>query len=267
MTKFLLNADFKVIRKGAMVEADESAGEFVYVTGNELGLSSAQLQEIAKANNIAVGSKAKKDELTTKIDEALMTDETIATQEQPTESQRVEEIVRAGYEANKKDDDIMIDIVTAGISFRKAGKLFKQATEKLGLRVSAKDRNEKVAEILAGLEFHPESEEDVKAAIKAVVDGVDDTDEKQALASIRRYAKQNGIELPKVEKVKGAKKGAAGGGGFRSKALQWIVDNPEATVEEYTAWIASNEKPEAIQKRFADIFKTAHALADAKVAA
>lgn len=255
MTKFLVNSDFKVIRKGEFVKADEAIGEFI-MDSESNDLAASTLREIASANKIAVPKKANNQTLTTTIAEAIMTDQNIPEQNQPTETDKATEIVKAGFDAGKNDDEIMVELVTSGISFKKAAKLFKQVAETLGARVSSKDRNAQAAELLADMEFNPATSEDVLAAAKTLSEKIKDTTEKQALTVIKKYAKDHEIELPEVQKAK--RTGGGGGHGFRGAAFDWIVSNPEATREQFIEFIASNEKPEAVQNRLAGIFDLVH---------
>jgi len=250
--KFLISSDFKVMRKGEMVAADEKAGEFIYETGNARDASMGQLQEIAKANKIQIGNKPKKDQLISKIDEALMNDQTVAEQNTPTETQKVEEIVKAGIAAGKNDDAMLIDIVQAGVSFKRASKLFKQVLEAQGVRIASKDRNTQAGEILAAMDFNPQNAADVEAAVKEIEAKVKDTNAKQALTAVKKYAKEHQIELPKTVK------GQRGVSGFRSKVFDWILANPNGSVAELKEFIASMEKPESIQKRFVGIYDLVH---------
>jgi len=251
--KYLLSAEFKVMRRGEFVEADTSVGEFIYDTEGE-AVSNGVAHEIADNNALTVSKKLKKEDYINALNEELSKME-VSEQNTPTESQRVLQIVKDGYDAGKNDDAILIEIVTAGISFKKAAKLFKQSVESLGLRVSTKDVVTQANEILAAIDFAPTTQADVDAAVAAITSKVEKVEAKQALAAIRKYAKTNEITLP--EKPKG-QRGATAGHGFRNKAFDWIKANPEAKEADFVAWVAAEGKPEPIQKRLAGIFVLVH---------
>ncbi len=253
--KFLINQEFKVLRRGDYVVADESVGEFIYDTEGT-PLHNGTAQEVAEANGFKISKKLSKADYTTKLNEELLA-MNAPEQNTPTESQRVEEIVKAGYDAGKNDDAIMVDLVQSGISFKKVSKMFKAAVESLGLRVSNKDVATQASEILAAMDFDPKTGADVKAAVEAITAKIEKADPKQALAAVRKYAKANGFELPKAPK--GEKRVAGVAGGFRGKFVTWVMSNPTATLEECKEWLAAQEKPEALQKRFASWFEIIHA--------
>lgn len=241
--KYLLNNNFKIMRKGTHVTATESAGEFLYDDESQV-LTLAQLQEIATANKLNASGKTK--QLYQKsLNEALaMVD--VATQNGPTETEKVKEIVQTGFAAGKDDDSIMIDIVQSGISFRRAVKMFKDAVEALGLRTSVKDVKEIAQKLLAELDFRPSTYNEVKEVADKIVAECEGSNHGQAMVAIKAYAKENEIALPKREK--GDKKaGPSEGSGFKYKVMAWILANPNFDTENmdgFKAFLAENDRTE-----------------------
>jgi hypothetical protein len=228
MAKYLIQDNFRVLRKGEFVQAAEEAGEFIYDTETADSHSMATLSEIAKANGVEVHSKAKKVDLIIQINEKLST-LNVPEQNKMTDTQVVEKIIADGVTAGKSDDDMLLEIVNSGVSFKNATKVFKMVMEEKGYRVSAKERKEEAAKILADGNFDLTTADGVNTAVDALVVGVADTNEKSAIGFIRSYAKANEISLPKKEK---GSAGRVGGGGMFAKLGEWMLENRDATVED-----------------------------------
>lgn len=254
--KYLINANFVAIRKGAAVEASAKDGEFIFDSNNQ-ELKKAQLEEVAKANKIKIHPKLSTADIYAEIDEELSKMTNIPEQAQKTESQRVEEIVKAGH-GKKSEDQLMVEIVQAGIGFKKVGKLYTQALEKLGLKVNTKDLFTGAGEILAAANFAPKTAEDVEAIAKKIAAEYPKAEIGQINQVIRRYAKANKIELPKVEK------GTRGAIGFRKTAFDWMVANPLAKTADLVKFITEEKgKDEKVAKRYAEMFEFAKTYAKA----
>lgn len=246
MAKYLIRSDFKATRKGEFVTANESAGEFVYETGNGSNLTSGQIFEIADANKLSIPKSLKKGDAIAKLDELL---ETLKLDEvnKMTDTAMVEKICEAGVAAGKTDDEILIEIVTSGVKFGVAGKLFRQVMEAKGFRVSNSERSKKAEELLGDVELA--TSDDVAEAIETLTQNIPDTNEKQALVILRRFAKAKEIELPKVAK---REKGHVSG--FRGVAYRWMIENPAASNKDLTAFIESHGKGESVVKRMCQTF-------------
>ena len=255
--KFLVSADFKVLRKGEVV-ADDSVGEFIYDTEeNNSERGKGFFEELAKQNKIKISKKLDIESIINVVNEAIMNSENIPMQTEDTEVtavkvnkdlEKVKEIVLQYREQNQDDDDsIMVEIIKQGISFKKAGRLYQQALEALGVRVSKKDRNQKIDEYLASIEFAPENSDDVLKVVEALTVGehaIEDTNAGQVIAAIKRYAKQHNIDLPEIKKPKTAKGGRGAGGGFKSKFKSWVLKNKDASDEEVKQFVLDAGKPE-----------------------
>lgn len=262
--KYLLNNNFKIMRKGSHVVANENVGEFIY--DDEISdLTHGQLKDIAEANKLQCVGKSKT-QYQQSLNEALkMVD--VAEQNGPTETQKVEEIVRNGFEQGHDDDTIMIAIVQAGISFRRALRMFKDAVETLGLRTSVKDVKEVASKLLAELDFNPQSYNDVKQVAEQLVEKVEGATHVQAMTAIKAYAKENEIALPKREKGEKEPKGANGRpAGKFNKFYQFLLDNPQASQEDIHAFAADSgvdeKRANVLKAKYFGILKLCQAFAE-----
>ena len=218
--KFLINDSFKALRSGEFVVADSSVDEFIFDSENTDDLSVAAMIEIASANGATLG-KGKKDK-TVKALEVILTNLELPEMNDKTDSQKVEEIVAAGVEAEKDDDTMLIEIVQSGVKFKHANKLFAKAMEAGGFRITSKARKAEARDILVEAEFTPADYDAVTAMCEVLCEAVNDTTTSQAFAIIKSYCKEFEIELPKPVKVKKAS------GGLRAKVFAWIVENPQS---------------------------------------
>ena len=239
--KYIINPSFKAIFKGEFSQASEVDGEFEYNAGEESSLSAATLHEIAKANGLKISTKAKKSNVIEQLNAHL---ETLNINEvsNMTDTQKVEESIATGMEAGWDDDKIMLDIVNKGVSFKAAGLLFKKVMEDKGFRVTAKERAEKAAKILKDAAFgvflddddEPMLDDegnvvvlttkDVDYMVATIAKEVPDTTDKQALAAIRKYAKEQKFDLPKAKKGGGSGTGATG---INKKVGEFMLANRE----------------------------------------
>lgn len=253
--KFLINKDFEAIRCGDFVRADSSNGEFIYDTDDSEALTVSQLSEIADAQGFEIHQK-KKTEFQKELNK-LLEELDLPTQDTPTETEKVEEIVKRGFENDKSDDEMLIEMVTSGVSFRRAGKLFKDTVERLGLRVSLKDVKEVANEYLEDVRFSPTTYDEVEAAVADLVKNVEGATYKQARLAVRKFAKDNEIALPKPEK---SRRGAIG---FKNTVFEWILEHPKATIDQLGKFGESKGKDkEKIERQFGPILVLCQKFAD-----
>jgi len=240
--KYLVNGNFKALRSGEFVTASVEDGEFILTQEEAEGFTIATLTEIANANKMTVPRKVKHGDLVTGL-MAHLSELKLPKVNKMTDTQIVEEIVDAGVAAGQSEDEMLVEIVNRGVSFKAAGKLWKAVMENKGYAASSKTVAETAATILAGVEdedgnvigFSPESPEDVQEMVERIVGEVAGSTEKQAMAAIRKFAKANEIELPKA---KGGKRGGGGsGGGIQKKVQDWMLENRDCNAEAITAQI------------------------------
>lgn len=231
--KILVNKSFKAIRVGLFVAADEKAGEFILDTDN-CDHSVATLQEIAGANKIKLTSKdLKKKELLAELT-AGIEKLNLPQQNEKSESDKVKEIVQAGTEEGLDDEDIIVNIIQAGIKYKSAIRMFQAAVVELGIRISTKDRKESANKIMVDADFTPENYDEVVKMADKIVKAVEDTTKVQAIKLIRMYCKKHEIPFPKAEKTQR--------GSFRSMSQAFILEHPRATKEKFVAFAKTTGK-------------------------
>lgn len=182
-------------------------------------------------------------EETNEVEEVTVTDLDIAI-----------ETLQPMIDAGESEDEMGVALVRKGYKFNRAGNLVKQALESLGIKVSAKERFEAVKELLVAMAFAPTSWDEVDACAASLADEVKATSKSQALSAIKRFAKENDIELP--SKPKGA-----GGGGSRTSAwdifFSWAKQNPTATEADITAFVIAQGRSEGQAPKYASVFNSA----------
>lgn len=168
---------------------------------------------------------------------------------------RAVELVSPKAKAGASDEDMVIVLISeGGFGYKKAGRLLNLALVELGVRISAKDRYEQVCELLLENDFAPTEWSEVQSVVEYLAQEIDSTNEKQALVAVRKYAKENGIDLPKKPKSGG---GAGRGRGFRGQIFDWLTENVTLDDDAFKAWMTENGKPESMTKRFLAFRETA----------
>ena len=148
------------------------------------------------------------------------------------------DIVLAGFEATKSDDDILRELFETGLEFNELRTVFNEIVKSQGLRLSAKERKIKTSDVLDG--WVPVDSEDVLAKVSLLKDELKVSDSK-ALSAIRVWAKESNVELPKPpRKVKELKVGFSGN--YR-KILDHMLENREATRKDIQAFCEASEIP------------------------
>jgi hypothetical protein len=245
--KYLINANFVAIRKGEFVAADNKAAEFL-LDSTDQTLKRAVLLEIAKANKIKLSTKLSVADSYELLDEEL-SKMNIPEQNQPTESQKVLELVKVGHAAGKTEDQILCEIIVAGISFKKAGKLYAQAVVDAGIAVNTKDLKTRAGEIMTTAEFKPSTHAEVETMAKTIKKEFPKAEDGQISSVIRRFLRAGNIEIPATPK------GQRGATGFRKAAFDWMLANPTAEDSAFVAWaVKDKEKDEKVASRMVEVF-------------
>lgn len=242
--KYLLDSNLAPISRGESLEGD--ANNLLFDPDGKNVLK--ELKAIAKANGIEHDSKVKLAELA-----ALIAD--IFSGIDLPEYLDTNSIVIAGVKAGKDDDTIMLELINAGVPVRDAYGEFKTALMAAGYLLKPAERNAKLAELLDG--FDPETGDDVLDKLNELMNELPRTTDRQAMAVIRKYAKDNKIELPKVKRV----------AGFKKKVHDWMIANPTATVDELGKFVAQHNKPESVAKKYGEVFTLAQKMAENIIAA
>jgi len=192
---------------------------------------------------------------TTEMDE---TTEATEAAKVPTELERVMDIVSDAKRREMADDDIIVILIQGGYPFAKAGRLFTKACQELGFSMSYKERTETAEQIIKEMGVELSDWATVEALAEHLTEQIEQTNVKQALAAIRKYAKNYEIELPKAPKKS---RGDGAPRGFRAAMFDWMIENPNATEKGFGDYMVANEKNEAMTKRFWRMFEVAKKMA------
>jgi hypothetical protein len=144
---------------------------------------------------------------------------------------KIREAFDAAHAAGKEEDEVKLDMIGAGATFKNVTRLFNQFSVDAGLTVSKEEKDQIINQVLSGADLSTEESFNAKVAeLQASLQGSTD---KSAAALVRAYAKKNGLEVFKKAK------GAAGESktGFAAKFYDWLAANPTSSVEEATAFI------------------------------
>ena len=145
--------------------------------------------------------------------------------------------IREAFDAatadGKNADEVKVEMIKAGCQFKDTGRLYKEWGIETGIVVDAKERTAKVDDVMSS-QGDLDTEDGLSAAMEAIMDDINGTNEKQAGALIRAWAKKNDVDVFKKPK---------GGGGVRKSSfifvlIERLLDNPsmdESTFDELVA--------------------------------
>ena len=149
-------------------------------------------------------------------------------------AQEIVDIIVAN--ADKDDNTILGEIIGAGVPFNKAKNVMNQVLVEQGLKLTKEQRDEKADEFLSGWNVSEDTTAD------EVSDMLEDLQEelKCTVGIARSYIKavftEADIDMPKAtKKVKREKK--PGFAGDAKVTSDWLLDNPNATKEEFVAFM------------------------------
>ena len=168
-------------------------------------------------------------------------DETMNTEAGENTEQKVdlETLIRAAFDAahaaGKEEDEIKLDMIGAGATFKNVTRLFNQFSVDAGLTVSKEEKDQILLTVLNGADLSDEVT--FNAKVEELMARLSGSTDKSAAALIRAYAKKNGIEA--FKKAKGGTGEAKTG--FAAKFYDFLVANPECTVAEATAFIQGTD--------------------------
>ncbi|MHA1220161.1 MAG: hypothetical protein ACTSQB_00330 [Candidatus Heimdallarchaeota archaeon] len=225
--KILTTESGKIIAFGAFVFAQKD--ESVIETDDT---TIAVLKELAKVNKIEITSK-KKDDVISEINAHMVEHNTEVSEMSDTE--KFEQIVVDGFAKEKTDNDMKKELFEAGCEFGDINKVFNAAIVKHALRMSAKDRNTKTAEFLEGYAPETDDVEGHLSKISALQDHLGSSST-QAGASMRKWAKDNEIELPKAPEAPKV----VGFRGNQKVVADWALENKDATFEQMVKFAEDN---------------------------
>lgn len=151
----------------------------------------------------------------------------------------LEVAIRAAFDsahaAGKEEDDIKLEMIGAGATFKNVTRLFNQFSVDAGLTVSKEEKDQILLDVLNGADLADEAT--FNAKVEELMARLSGSTDKSAAALIRAYAKKNGIEA--FKKAKGGTGEAKTG--FAAKFYDFLVANPTSTVEQATAFIQGTD--------------------------
>lgn len=216
-----------------------SFGEFVFANKGQTivdteELTVANIKEIATKNGATITAKKKADIVAQLNDHMVEHNTEVNTM---SDNEKYEKIVVEGIEAGQKDGEIARHLFDAGVEFEDIAKTIKTIANEKGLRLTPKARNIKTAEFLEG--YVPDGVENHLGKVAALQDHLK-CSTTQAGASMRKWAKDNDVELPKVPK-KSASKIEPGFRGNIKPIADWaLAQEVQPTLEELEAFAKEN---------------------------
>ena len=228
--KILITETSKIISFGEFVWAKD--GNTVADTEKE-ETTVALWKEFAAINEINVTAKKKAD-IVSQIEAHIVEHNNEVTEME--HEQLAEQIISEGFAAEKTDDEMKEAMIIQGIPYGIMNKMFKETVERLGLRVSPKERNAKAAEFLEG--YTPDIN-DVNSHLAKISELQDFLDCKttQAGASMRKWAKDNKIELPKAPATPTVSPGYRGNPKI---VADWALQNENCTFDELVKYASES---------------------------
>jgi hypothetical protein len=129
-------------------------------------------------------------------------------------------IIVNGFKEEKSDDQMLQELFEAGVAFTDLRTVFNDIVKEKGLRLTAKERKEKTAELMEGTTEIKDAEEVLKI-VSMLQDKLKVTSTK-AMGSLRTWAKAEGIDLPKAPRASKPRK--VGFGGHYEKILAHVME-------------------------------------------
>jgi len=167
----------------------------------------------------------------------------------------IEPLAREG----KTDEVMLVTLIKADFPAKKAFRLIKSCLEDLGVRMSRKDRYALVSEILLKNDFAPTSWSEIRDICLYLASELEATDEKQALVSVRRYAKEKKIALPKRQRGEGGPR--SGGNSFRARMHKWMIEHATESNEAFVGFLEGEGKKQTQINQFVRNFEVAKEMA------
>lgn len=154
----------------------------------------------------------------------------------------VEPLARNG----KSVDDAGKALIMADFTFAKAKRLSQVIYEELGILLSTRNRFELASAILVKGNFAPKTWEDVSKACNYIAQELDVTSPNQALKSIKRFCREQNIELP--EKPKGVR--GRSPNSFRAISLIWMKENCDKSMDDFIKYMKEAGKDTESNRRY-----------------
>jgi len=156
------------------------------------------------------------------------------TQEEDNKDPAFEEIKAAFQEAYAKegadDEAVKMAMLMAGAKFANVARYFNQLMVEFGFTKSKEERNQILDKLLSGLDLTIETTFD--EALNKTAETLD-VNERSAATSVRMWCKKNEVEFFKKPKAEPSESRSS----FDTNMYQWILDNMNATVEQFTTYL------------------------------
>ena len=152
-------------------------------------------------------------------------------------------VIVNGFKATPplSDDAMLQQLYEGSVPFSELRTVFNDIVKEKGLRLTSKERKIKTGELMEGVT----EIKDADAVLKHVTilqDKLKVTSTK-AMGSLRTWAKEAGIELPKTPRVSKPRK--AGFSGHNKNILDFLLENREADKKAVVAFCHDKKIPEA----------------------
>jgi len=152
-----------------------------------------------------------------------MTDEEYTEdQAEDTTQAEIKEAFDAAISAESDEDDVKLQMISAGATFKNVTRLYNQFMIDSGLAISKADRTQIVEDTLEGRDF--DTDETFGDAVDALVEAVKGATERSAAALIRSYGKKNDLDVYSKPKGEGVARVS-----FASKFYDSLAANPQMT--------------------------------------
>jgi hypothetical protein len=146
------------------------------------------------------------------------------------------EVFKDCMEKNMDDESTKLAMIQAGgATFKNVTRLFNQYMIDEGYAMTKEDKETIVDDVMSDADVS--TEEGFQAAVDAIVERGVNISDKSAAALVRKYAKDNEIEV-----YKAAKAGSGTGRvGFAAKYYELLIANPAISEEEAAEFINNSE--------------------------
>jgi len=150
-------------------------------------------------------------------------------------------IIVDGFKENKTDDEMLAQLYEGGVAFSDLRPTFNEIVKEKGLRLNNKERKIKTTELLDGITEFADAETMLKS-VAMLQDKLKVTTTK-AMGSLRTWAKDNNITLPKAPRASKPRK--TGFSGHYEKILNFILENRDADKKSVVEFCHKESIPEA----------------------
>lgn len=156
------------------------------------------------------------------------------TQDKDPVFEAIKDTFKAEMEKENPDEEaVKLAMLMSGAKFANVARYFNQFMVEFGYAKSKEERSEILDELLQGLELT--NEEIFDKALKDIEAKLE-VNERSASTSLRMWCRKNSIEFfkkPKAEQGEGRQT-------FESKMQNWMLENMDATSEQFKAFFDEN---------------------------